>query len=342
MRSPCGPPCRPGAPRPRSRMRWPSATPAGMRACTSRGRCSTPVPRHVTQGSVMMMPDPPQPRQGVWNENKPWLSSTTPRPPHCEQVLGWVPGSGARAVAGAALPVGGEVQGGGESLRRFQERQGECGLDVGTALGTDAAAASAAGATEHLAEQVAHAVAGDVEVVATGTARAAGTTEARRGGAEPTDLVVLLALGLVAEHVVRAGDLLEPFLRGRVARMRVGMAVTSQLPIRLGDLLRRRPIGHAQDLVIVPLEPLPLSSHLLHLPAICRGLNVCGRASARAGTVREPLRMVSGRATKESRANHRSGGSTVEARDPDVSRGPSPWPAAAPCPSTCTHCATPR
>ncbi len=79
-RSPAGPPLRPAPPRPLSRMRWPSETPAGMRTLTSRGRRSMPEPRHVEQGSVMTEPEPPHAGQGVENENMPWLSSSTPRP----------------------------------------------------------------------------------------------------------------------------------------------------------------------------------------------------------------------------------------------------------------------
>ncbi len=41
---PAGPPLRPGPPRPLSRMRWPSLTPAGMRTLTWRGRRSSPRP----------------------------------------------------------------------------------------------------------------------------------------------------------------------------------------------------------------------------------------------------------------------------------------------------------
>ena len=91
-RSPAGPPLRPGAPRPLRRIVWPSDTPAGMRACTSRGRFSTPLPRHVGHGSSMTVPPPPQRRHGDENENRPWLSSMTPRPPHCGHSFGVVPG----------------------------------------------------------------------------------------------------------------------------------------------------------------------------------------------------------------------------------------------------------
>ena len=40
----------------------------------------------------MRTPWPPQTRHGVENENMPWLSSTTPRPPQAEHIDGEVPG----------------------------------------------------------------------------------------------------------------------------------------------------------------------------------------------------------------------------------------------------------
>jgi len=40
----------------------------------------------------MIEPRPWQLRQGDENENIPWLSSTTPRPPHTGQRSGYVPG----------------------------------------------------------------------------------------------------------------------------------------------------------------------------------------------------------------------------------------------------------
>src|SRR4051794_25287375 len=63
-----------------------------MRTWTSRGRRSTPVPRHVGHGSSTTTPAPWQARQGEENEKNPWFSSITPRPPHCEQTFGCVPG----------------------------------------------------------------------------------------------------------------------------------------------------------------------------------------------------------------------------------------------------------
>src|SRR5690606_24757948 len=50
-RSPAGPPRSPGSPLPRSRIRWPSDTPGGMRACTVRVPFTFPVPLQVRHGS---------------------------------------------------------------------------------------------------------------------------------------------------------------------------------------------------------------------------------------------------------------------------------------------------
>ena len=138
-----------------------------------------------------------------------------------------------------ALGVAREVQGGGEPARGVGEVERQLGADVGTALRTDTArgAATAAAASEHLPEQVADAAAlhvADVEREAAGPA--AHATAAHR--AEPADLVVLLALGLVAEHVVRRRHLLEAFLGGCVTRVLVGMELACQLAVGLGDVLR--------------------------------------------------------------------------------------------------------
>lgn len=91
-RSPAGPPFLPGPPRPFSRMRWPSSTPAGMRTFTSRLRRTAPDPEHWVQGSVTIEPRPPQATHGDENEKNPWLSSLTPRPPHWAHIWGVDPG----------------------------------------------------------------------------------------------------------------------------------------------------------------------------------------------------------------------------------------------------------
>ena len=91
-KSPGGPPLRPGAPRPLIRMRVPSSMPAGTRTLTSRFRISTPVPRQVPQACSIIAPRPPHAEHGTENANPPWFVSATPRPPHCVQRFGEVPG----------------------------------------------------------------------------------------------------------------------------------------------------------------------------------------------------------------------------------------------------------
>jgi hypothetical protein len=50
------------------------------------------VPRHVGQGSSITVPLPRQRGHGCESAKKPWLSETTPRPLHCGQIRGAVPG----------------------------------------------------------------------------------------------------------------------------------------------------------------------------------------------------------------------------------------------------------
>jgi len=64
-----------------------------MRTGTVRWRFSTPLAEQVRHGFSMVLPRPPQARQGDENENGPWFSSTTPRPPQTPQVRTPVPGA---------------------------------------------------------------------------------------------------------------------------------------------------------------------------------------------------------------------------------------------------------
>src|SRR5262245_18129660 len=65
------------------------------------------------------------------------------------------------------------------------------------------------------------------------------------------ELVVLLALGGIAEHLVRLGQILEARLRSLVARIDVGVVLARQLPVRLLDLLLGRGFGDAERRVVV-------------------------------------------------------------------------------------------
>ena len=99
-------------------------------------------------------------------------------------------------------------------------------------------------------------------------AEAAGAVGADAGRDHLADLVVLLALLGVAEHVVRGGDLLEPLLGLLVARVRVGVVLLGELLVGARDLLLGRALRHAEHRVVVLLEPLALRRHYaLVLPA---------------------------------------------------------------------------
>src|SRR4029453_11549414 len=69
-------------------------------------------------------------------------------------------------------------------------------------------------------------------------------------------LVVLLALLLVAEHVVGRRDLFESILRVLVPGVGVGVVLLGQLAVGLLDLGRGGVLRHAEDLVVVLLKPL--------------------------------------------------------------------------------------
>src|SRR5690606_23145804 len=145
---------------------------------------------------------------------------------------------------------------------------GELGLHVGAPLGPRAPGTPAPGPAlvEEVAEQVAEVV--GVERVA---ARSAGPTGAPGGTeagaphgpdrAELADVVVLTATDLVADDVVGGGDVLEPLLGRGVTGVGVGVQLAGELAVRAGDVLGRRRLRHAEDLVVVLLEPLRLRGH---------------------------------------------------------------------------------
>src|SRR6266540_2244499 len=89
--------------------------------------------------------------------------------------------------------------------------------------------------------------------------RAAPTGEAaapEARGSHAPDLVVLLALVLVAHDVVGRRDLLEPLLGGLVSGVGVRVVLLRELAVRLLDLRLRRVLRHAEHLVVVLVEPL--------------------------------------------------------------------------------------
>src|SRR5690606_5050819 len=70
-RSPAGPPRSPGAPLPRSRMRCPSLTPAGMRTCMVREDLARPLPLQTSQACSAISPRPLQSGHGSVSEKPP-------------------------------------------------------------------------------------------------------------------------------------------------------------------------------------------------------------------------------------------------------------------------------
>ena len=158
-------------------------------------------------------------------------------------------------------------------MHRVEEVEVQLGLDVVAALRADrparatAAAASAEQVAEEIAEPAGVADVFEADVAETGAAAREATAEpaeAAGSGARRdhlAHLVVLLALLGVAEHVVRGGDLLEALLGVLVPRVGVGVELLRELPVGARDLLVGRARRHAEHLVVVLLEPLPLRSH---------------------------------------------------------------------------------
>src|SRR5205085_7863868 len=128
-------------------------------------------------------------------------------------------------VAGAASRLAGDVHDRGDAVDGVHERQVQLGLEVVATSRARSRAPAATAAAEEAAEQIAEvAHVADVEAEIAALRPAAATTEGattRAETAEPSasthraeaaDLVVLLALGAVTEHVPGRGDVLELLL----------------------------------------------------------------------------------------------------------------------------------
>src|SRR5699024_2430266 len=70
-----------------------------------------------------------------------------------------------------------------------------------------------------------------------GASASAEASEAAAGAEHRLQLVVFLALGLVADHVIGLGRLLEAVLGGLVARVLVRVVLTRELAVGLLDVL---------------------------------------------------------------------------------------------------------
>ena len=230
----------------------PSLAPAGIFTWNVFWTRSRPEPRHVLHGFSITVPLPRQRGHGCESEKRPCESEVTPRPPHCGQTIGAVPGSAPepphvwQAVSTSART------GTWTPCERVLERDVHLGLEVGAALGLRPALpaeAAARAAAEEAAEEIA-----EVEVLELRSAAAAaeGPAAVRR-----PELVVLRALLGIGEHVVRALDLLEL----RLVAAAVGMMLARELPVGLLDLVGRGVLGDAervvQDCVIRPRSPGP-------------------------------------------------------------------------------------
>src|SRR5205085_7330246 len=129
------------------------------------------------------------------------------------------------------------------------------------------------------------------------------------GGRHLPNLVVLLALLLVPDHVVRGGDLLEALLRLLVAGVGIGMVLLRELAIGLLDLVLGRVLRDAERRVVVLLEPLPpdVAVHRgapfrigsrARPPAGSRGPSACTPAEGRRRRPALPLRLRSASAPR--------------------------------------------
>src|SRR5690606_14574158 len=172
-------------------------------------------------------------------------------------------GPGPAAVAGRAGGLAGEVDRGGDALDRVVEVEVQLGFEVLAAVGPGAAR-RARRPPPTAAEQTAEEIAEILDPEACGARTGAGATrpaEHAAGGPEPANLVVLLALLGVADHVVGGGHLLEALLGGPVARVVVRVVAARQLAIRALDVLLGGGLAHPEDPVVVLLEPLALRRH---------------------------------------------------------------------------------
>src|SRR5262249_55728159 len=135
-----------------------------------------------------------------------------------------------------------------ETAERVLEGHVDRRLEIGTALRLRTSrAAPARTAAEEAAEQIAEvAEVVDREVAAAEVAR----VEARPGATAVLDeAVVLLALLLIGERVVRVLDFLELLLRGRVAGVLVRVVLRRQFAVRLLDLVGGGVLLDAQRVV---------------------------------------------------------------------------------------------
>ena len=165
---------------------------------------------------------------------------------------------GAGAVAGRAALRGRDGERDLRALDRLLEGDRDLGLEVAAALGAGAARAGAprAAAAAAAAEEVGEDVARSEPASKPPAPPPPGPPPANDAAA-----VVLLALVGVAEDVVGRRDLLEALLGLLVARVAVRVVLARELAVGLLDLVRRRLLVDAEDLVEVALGHVAPSRH---------------------------------------------------------------------------------
>ena len=153
--------------------------------------------------------------------------------------------------------LAGQVDRGRDALEGLVEGEVELSLQVVAPLraGRPRGAPPAAEQAPEEITQVAQVPDPEVEPARTSATR---TGEGVGAGTEGADLVVLLALGRVPEHVVGGRDVLEAILGSGVG---VGVVLLGQLPVGARDLLLGGRVRHSENLVVVLLEPLALRGH---------------------------------------------------------------------------------
>src|SRR5581483_4725446 len=166
------------------------------------------------------------------------------------------PRRGPRAAAGRAGSRALHPDRNGGPPHRVVEGQPDLGLEVRPAGDASASPSAPGEDAEQVAEVPESGEVAEVLEADPAAAHPAGEPGAEARGGHLAHLVVLLALVLVADDVVRGRDLLEALLRGLVAGVRVRVIALRELAIGLLDLGLRGVLGHAQDLVVVLLEPL--------------------------------------------------------------------------------------
>ena len=119
----------------------------------------------------------------------------------------------------------------------------------------DARAIAAGTLAEHGTKDVGET--GSIEAAGAGTAGEAGTAHA-----ELTNRVVLLAIFLLAQHVIGFGDVLE-LLLSFLGLVDVRMVFAGELAVRLLDVVVRSVLGDTKDFVEVFAEPFVFSHSCL-------------------------------------------------------------------------------